>query len=386
MKPDENALRGRVRQVIKETGLTGIEFADDVELDADKLSKSLTGVRRFTSYELALIAERGRTTVDWLLTGTPPERIAVAARAQARTADSPLDEAMDRAREVAEVHEILRRVAPTPDDALPGLPDTFITGYAIGDGPRLADEALKILQSDGCSSEDLRMDPASAIEHGFGINVLIEGFGDGFDGLACSTSTFRLIIVNSRTPWSRQRFTLFHEWGHILAGDGKQGGVCVDGDVMGAADRIEEMRANSFAASALMPESDIRDRGQKPVTEARFAELVGYFRVSPDALAWRLKTLGMISPDERAELGAMSVQRAAVLGGWGAEYGKLTRNQGRPRIPVRLAARAAEAFLDGKIAARPLASLLHVDSSTLLEMHGADGDTAADDERAVFIP
>ena len=29
MKPDENALRGRVRQVIKETGLTNIEFADD---------------------------------------------------------------------------------------------------------------------------------------------------------------------------------------------------------------------------------------------------------------------------------------------------------------------------------------------------------------------
>jgi hypothetical protein len=47
------------------------------------------------------------------------------------------------------------------------------------------------------------------IERAFGIDVLVEGFGDEFDGLACSTSTFRLIIVNSRTPWSRQRFTLF---------------------------------------------------------------------------------------------------------------------------------------------------------------------------------
>jgi Zn-dependent peptidase ImmA (M78 family) len=56
------------------------------------------------------------------------------------------------------------------------------------------------------------------IERAFGIDVLVEGFGDGFDGLACSTTTFRLIIVNSRTPWSRQRFTLFHEWGHILLG------------------------------------------------------------------------------------------------------------------------------------------------------------------------
>jgi Zn-dependent peptidase ImmA (M78 family) len=386
MKPDENALRGRVRQVIKETGLTNIEFADDIELDADKLSKSLTGVRRFTSYELALIAERGRTSVDWLLTGMAPEKIAVAARAQARSADSGLNDAISRAREIADVHEILKRVAPARDDRLPRLPDTYLSGYAIEDGPRLADEALQVLQKYGGKIEDLRRDPAKVIERAFGIDVLVEGFGDGFDGLACSTTTFRLIIVNSRTPWSRQRFTLFHEWGHILAGDGKQGGICVDGDVMGAADRIEEMRANSFAASALMPESDIREQAQEPVTEASFAELVGYFRVSPDALAWRLKTLGMITLDERATLGAMSVQRAAVLGGWGAEYGNLTRNQGRPRIPLTLAERAAEAFLDGKIAARPLAALLRVDSSTLLEMHGAAGDTAADDERAVFIP
>src|SRR5580693_1639728 len=114
MQPDENALRGRVRQVIKETGLTNIEFADDIELDADKLSKSLTGIRRFTSYELALIAERGRTTVDWLLTGVAPEKIAVAARAQARSADSGLDDAISRAREIADVHEILKRVAPVP--------------------------------------------------------------------------------------------------------------------------------------------------------------------------------------------------------------------------------------------------------------------------------
>ena len=280
----------------------------------------------------------------------------------------------------------IKRVAPVQDDRLPGLPDTYLSGYAIEDGPRLADEALQVLQKYGGKTEDLRRDPATVIERAFGIDVLVEGFGDEFDGLACSTSTFRLIIVNSRTPWSRQRFTLFHEWGHILAGDGKQGGICVDGDVMGAADRIEEMRANSFAASALMPESDIRGQAQEPVTEASFSQLVGYFRVSPDALAWRLKTLGMITPDERAALGAMSVQRAAVLGGWGAEYGNLTRNQGRPRIPLTLAERAAGAFLDGKIAARPLAALLRVDSSTLLEMHSAAGDTAADDERAVFIP
>ena len=102
------------------------------------------------------------------------------------------------------------------------------------------------------------------IENALGINVLIEAFGEGFDGLACATSSFRLIVVNSRIPWSRQRFTLFHECGHILAGDGSDAGYYVDGDVMGAGDRIEEMRANSFAASMLMPETDIREHAGSP--------------------------------------------------------------------------------------------------------------------------
>jgi Zn-dependent peptidase ImmA (M78 family) len=385
MKPDENALRGRVRQVIEQTGLTHVQFADEIHLDADKLSKSLTGVRRFTSYELAVIAERGRTTVDWLLSGTRPEEIMVAARATERSADSGLDEARRRARDIAGVHEILSRLAPA--GPLPVLPRAHLNGYAIEDGPRLASATLAALQGSEAHPGELREDPASVIERALGINVLIEGFGDGLDGLSCATSSFRLIVVNSRTPWSRQRFTLFHECGHILAGDGADAGVCVDGDVMGQADRIEEMRANSFAACMLMPEQDVREQaGGMAVTERAFAALVGRFRVSPDALAWRLKALGLIGAGERAGFGAMPIQRAALLGGWTEEYGNLTRDQGRSRLPVALARRAVDAFINGTISARPVATLLQVDSSTLLELHAGDGAAAGNDSRAVFVP
>jgi len=67
MQPDENALRGRVRQVIKETGLTNIEFADDIELDADKLSSRSPVSAGSTSYELALISPSAAVP---LLTGS----------------------------------------------------------------------------------------------------------------------------------------------------------------------------------------------------------------------------------------------------------------------------------------------------------------------------
>ena len=227
MKPDDSALRERVRQVVGGTGLTHVQFADDVHLDPDKLSKSLNGVRRFTIYELAVIAERGRTTVDWLLTGTGTERIAVAARASERSADSGLEQALRRAKQVADVHEILQRVRVVRD-SLPELPTAYRSGYAIEDGPRLAETALALFAKHDVTFDELRRDPATVIERALGINVLIEAFGDGFDGLACATSSFRLIVVNSRIPWSRQRFTLFHECGHLLAGDGMDAGICAD--------------------------------------------------------------------------------------------------------------------------------------------------------------
>jgi Zn-dependent peptidase ImmA (M78 family) len=393
MKANENALQARVRQVINETGLTHVQFAMEIGLDPDKLSKSLNGVRRFTSYELAVIAERGRTTVDWLLSGVEPEKITLAARTQERGVQSGLEEALSRAKQVAGVHEILRRlriIPPTP----PVLPKASMTGLAIEDGPRLAKATLAVLEKEA-SRQQLREDPAEVMERVLGINVLIEAFGEGFDGLACTSPSFRLAIVNSEIPWSRQRFTLLHECAHIIAGDGADRNLCIDGDVMGAGDRVDEMRANAFAAAVLMPEDDIRAHVQKPVGEETFAQLVGRYRVSPDAMAWRLKSLGFIDTRERAKLGAMPIQQAALRGGWTEDYRDLTRDQSLPRLPLTLAGHAVDAFVSGTISARPVAKLLEVDSSTLLEWHArsrlgappGDADsTAANDEMAVFVP
>jgi Zn-dependent peptidase ImmA (M78 family) len=393
MEANEIALRARVRQIVNETGLTHVQFSEEIGLDPDKLSKSLNGVRRFTSYELAVIAERGRTTVDWLLTGAEPEKITLAARARERGAESGLEGALSRAKQVAGVHEILQRLGIIGRSA-PQLPRVHLTGFAVHDGPRLAEATLEMLQKEA-SPDQLREDPADVIERVLGINVLIEAFGGGFDGLACATSSFRLAIVNSEIPWSRQRFTLLHECGHIIAGDGADGDVCIDGNVMGDGDRVEEMRANAFAGAVLMPEDDIRARVWKPVSEEAFAQMVGRYRVSPDAMAWRLKSLGLVDTRERANLGAMPIQQAALRGGWTEDYRDLTRNQSRPRLPLALAGHAVDAFVSGKISARPVAVLLQVDSSTLLELHARSGlgasagdteSTAANDEMAVFVP
>ena len=78
----------RVLSLLEASGQNRRTFAQDIGLDDSKLSKSLNGARRFSSLDLARIADKCRVTVDWLFTGEEPA-LAVAARTtsgQARTA------------------------------------------------------------------------------------------------------------------------------------------------------------------------------------------------------------------------------------------------------------------------------------------------------------
>ena len=67
-------------------------FAQEIGLDDSKLSKSLSGTRRFSSLDLARIADRCHVTVDWLITGEEPP-LAVAARTTSGDARTALEAA-----------------------------------------------------------------------------------------------------------------------------------------------------------------------------------------------------------------------------------------------------------------------------------------------------
>ncbi|WP_431982525.1 TetR family transcriptional regulator C-terminal domain-containing protein [Streptomyces qinglanensis] len=57
----------RVREVVETTGCSQREFARRIVMDPSKLSRSLSGSRRFTVAELARIADAGRVDAGWLL-------------------------------------------------------------------------------------------------------------------------------------------------------------------------------------------------------------------------------------------------------------------------------------------------------------------------------
>ncbi|MFE2193047.1 TetR family transcriptional regulator C-terminal domain-containing protein [Streptomyces olivaceus] len=66
----------RVREVIAAAGVSQREFARRVVMDPSKLSRSLSGTRRFTAAELARIADEGRVDVGRLLGGRTREQAA----------------------------------------------------------------------------------------------------------------------------------------------------------------------------------------------------------------------------------------------------------------------------------------------------------------------
>ncbi|MET9493711.1 TetR/AcrR family transcriptional regulator [Streptomyces sp. NPDC006552] len=64
----------RVREVIAAAGVSQREFARRIVMDPSKLSRSLSGTRRFTAAELARIADEGRVDVGRLLGARPREQ------------------------------------------------------------------------------------------------------------------------------------------------------------------------------------------------------------------------------------------------------------------------------------------------------------------------
>lgn len=97
-----------------------------------------------------------------------------------------------------------------------------------------------------------------------------------------------LVFVNADKPADRLRFTLAHELGHLI-----MHAVPV-GDVEAEADR--------FAGALLVPAEELRAELRRPVTIQSLAALKPRWRVSMKALAYRARTVGIISPSQAARL------------------------------------------------------------------------------------
>lgn len=375
-------ITGRIAEILRTSNKSQTAFAAEIGMDPTKLSKSLSGARRFTSFELAAIAELGETTVEWILTGK--DRVPPALAARAQSAEAPASRAISSALVLESVFETLASLGVTRRATAFEPPSLSGITTAVDQGMRLARAAREYCEA--VKPEVGPDDLPKYVEHIFGVDVAILDLDEGIDGLSWCRGEFRLALISNGVAWTRQRFTLAHELGHILAGDAQD--MLVDLDVMSptSRNRESEMRASVFAADFLMPEEKIPEVGRE-ITDDHFARLLQEFGVSPSALAWRLYTLRRVDQARRAELGNMSIRYAALRGGWMQEFQQRTRLQSARRAPGILAEQAFDAYSEGEIGARPLAAVLGVPVDSLLHtpvIAPAPGSAPA--EEPVFSP
>lgn len=336
----------RVRTLIEQRGHTQVAFAAEIGLDPTKLSKSLSGVRRFSSLDLALIADACAVTVDWLVTGEDPP-LAAAARA---SVGSAAGEALALARRYSTVRADLVDLGYPQGWRLPAAPR--LGGLWKDQGAALAESALAQVGEVGA----LLADPLpNLIEEAFGIDVAVQPLGDGFDGLAVATDRLKLVLAAPQPVPARLRFTIAHELGHLLASDDQQ--IHTDQNIY-RTDRVEsEVRANAFAATFLMPEQLLRDRVQRGFDKKQFCALATTLRVSPMALAIRLEGLRLIDAGGREQWARLSGSEAARAAGLQSLNGQLATESLSIRPPGLLLRDAWAAYENGDITLRLVAGL-----------------------------
>ena len=347
----ERYLGERIARAREIAGLSQAELGELVGLSQTALSRIESGQRQLTSLELVRLAERLDVAVVDLLEAQPlAARLEVAARGGTLAGT---ERAMSRLIELVRVAGVL---GSANTEGQKHFDHPALTGHDVEDGGALARAARQ--------AWDLGDDPlpnlSSVVEHRAGLHLAVEPFDGAIAGLTARLDGVALALVDSSSPYGRQRFTIAHELCHYLRGEGSP---MDDGDLL-LVDRTiantpgEERRANAFAAELLMPTAAVgRYARGRDLTDAVIVELQYVFGVSLDALLWRLHNLGRLNEAQRELLSAAGARTLATRHGYAAEWQAGEALRGARRPPQRLFERALAAYSGGAVGLELLARL-----------------------------
>lgn len=360
---DSETLASRIRDAIRTSGMSQQALARATGMDPTALSKVLSGKRRLSSLELGLIADALHVPADELL----PLRQRSGANFAARTQpdETPaVDEALLRLEDFVETDSLLCDIGlPAPPGPLPLSPSK---GNYRNQAVDLAARVRDLARIGDSYIEEL----AGFCERSLGVDVAVEYLPRGLDGLCMTRGSYRIALISSAIPATRQRYTLAHEIAHLAAGDTDD--VVIDEDLFGrSSEKEREKRANSFAAAFLMPESSLRKAlGTSGPTEALVGEMLVNYKVSLDALAWRLYNTKLVDAAGRERVRQMSARKLVLMAGHAAEYQRQLQDHGFRRLPGGLLQRALDAFNRGELGLPVLARLTKVPAELLTQQLG----------------
>jgi Zn-dependent peptidase ImmA (M78 family) len=143
--------------------------------------------------------------------------------------------------------------------------------------------------------------PIEMIAKMLGARVVPTDFNNEISGVLVRRGRETVIGVAKEQSKTRQRFTIAHEIGHLVLHDAEE--VHVDREfrvklrsqASSTAVDVDEIEANAFAASLLMPESLLRQDVRKLSVDfddaTQVEALAARYRVSAQAMTFRLLNL-----------------------------------------------------------------------------------------------
>lgn len=304
--------------------------------------------REVTAEDAIRLADAFGVPIAWLVQGSQVKsRVLAAARTQV---EDNVDDALDA------VLPVLELAAQLDDlDTTPPRPSTGGTHPRGRTSPRSwgQQQADRLRAEWGVPTGPVR-DLARLIEDRAGAMVVVAPLPKGVDGLTLTdpdTGTVLLAVGTTRN-WERQRFTLAHELGHLIAGDRVIEAVTQDST------SPTETAAHEFARNFLVPTSDLRTHHEartEPWDELSVAALAWDYQVSPAVLAIQL-VRARLAPDSLVtRVSRVSADTWSSLGGWAPERESLAAAADTRRVPPHLIERAIHAWQRGLIPSATIA-------------------------------
>lgn len=250
-------LARRIRRSRENSGQSQQSFADAIGISRSALSEIEAGNRAVSGIELERIAYHlGRELTDFLAPEFREDDLihalfrAPADVASGATSASELRKCLAVARELQGLEQLLDVPRNPRSGASYDMDPPGTRWTAVQQGEHVAEAERRRLGLGSAPIADL----ASQLDS-WGVRAALVQLPDDISGLTIASGDVApFVAVNSTHASARRRFSLAHEYCHVLLDRNLSGSISRSSE----RDDLREVRGNSFAAAFLMPEEGLR--------------------------------------------------------------------------------------------------------------------------------